>query len=267
MERLSYLLQNEAISEERFYHPLMQEILQSFTGEALTLTLDTSILWDSCCLIAVCWVWGGRSITLAQRVIEHSSATVGFENYRSVLEMAKRCLPADVQVTLLADRGFEHGELIRWLTQQQWDWMIRAKSDLQVRFPSGIQRPVRDLLPPQEEVYLFENVTVLSDVNCHLATAHLAIAGEPWSVLSQQPPSLQTFAHYGQRFGGIEPHFKDYKSAAFNLLRSHLREATALTRLVMLLDCASLIALMLGFWLVQVGQRTRLDWHHDRGLS
>ena len=86
-------------------------------------------------------------------------------------------------------------------------------------------------------------------------------------MLSDAPPSLQTFALYGERFGGIEPHFKDYKSAAFNVLESGLRDAKVLTRLFMLLDCATLIAIILGMILVQAGQRTRLDWHGERGLS
>jgi hypothetical protein len=66
---------------------------------------------------------------------------------------------------------------------------------------------------------------------------------------------------------GIEPHFKDYFSAAFEVLRSHLREAQALTCLFMLLECASLIALVLGMMLVRLGQRNSLDWHAQRGLS
>lgn len=78
---------------------------------------------------------------------------------------------------------------------------------------------------------------------------------------------MQTFALYGKRFGGIEPHFKDYKSAAFEVLRSHLRDAQALTCLFMLLDCAALIALVLGMLVVQWGQRHWLDWHTHRGLS
>ena len=53
------------------------------------------------------------------------------------------------------------------------------------------------------------------DVNCHLATANLHMANGSWAVLSDIFPSLHTFALYGKRFGGIEPHFKDYKSAAF----------------------------------------------------
>jgi hypothetical protein len=72
---------------------------------------------------------------------------------------------------------------------------------------------------------------------------------------------------YGKRFGGIEPHFKDYKSAAFRVVESHLRDATALTTLFLLLDIAILIALILGMMLVQAGKRQRLDAHPERGLS
>ncbi|MEM6868411.1 MAG: transposase [Cyanobacteria bacterium P01_C01_bin.121] len=267
MERLSYLVHNEHINAARYYQPLLAQFIAAFKDEALVLTLDTSILWDTFCLIEVCLAWGGRSITLAQTVIRHGSATVGFETYRYVLESAQTVLPTNAQVTLLADRGFEHGELIRWLNQQQWDWVIRAKSDLIVYLASGRQRPVRALLPPSEEVYLFNSVTILDDIDCHLATANLSAAGEPWAVVSKQPASLQTFALYGQRFGGIEPHFKDYKSAAFDILRSHLRDATALTCLVMLLDTAALIASVLGFFTMHLGQHTHLDWHQHRGLS
>jgi hypothetical protein len=76
-----------------------------------------------------------------------------------------------------------------------------------------------------------------------LATARLSIAQEAWAVITDVPPSLQTFARYGQRFGGIEPHFKDYKSAAFELPRSRLRDTDVLSRLLMLLAAAMIIAI------------------------
>ena len=225
------------------------------------------MLWNQFCLINVCLVWGGRSFTLAQTVLEHGSATVGFDAYYPVLLAAKAILSPECTVTLLADRAFEYGELLRCLTQWQWDWAIRAKTDLPVTLATGHRDCVEAWLPPPQPAHLFHRVTVLDDVHCHLATAHIPLAGEPWAVLTSRPPSLQTFALYGQRFGGMEPHFKDYKSAAFNLLDSGLREASVLTRLLMLLDTAMLIALLVGAMLVQAGQRSRLDWHGQRGLS
>jgi hypothetical protein len=59
------------------------------------------MFWDMYCLIEVCIAWGGRSITLAQTVIEHGSSTVGFEQYRPVLEAAQSVLPPGSKPTLL----------------------------------------------------------------------------------------------------------------------------------------------------------------------
>ena len=267
MERLSYFLHNPQITAERYYEPILRQALSAFAGEAVLLTLDTSMLWDRFCLIEVCFVWGGRSFTLAQVVLEHGSAMVGFTQYKPVLERAQTVLPPKVQVTLLADRGFEHGGLMRWLSKQQWNWAIRVKSDLLVTTPDGRTQAVEDFFPPPEQAYLVGPVRVLDDIEAHLATANVPGAQDTWTVLSSQTASLQTFALYGQRFGGIEHHFKDYKSAALNVLASGLRDADGLTRLFMLLDCAYLIALVVGMMLVKAGQRTRLDWHGQRGLS
>ena len=225
------------------------------------------MLWDEYCLIEVCLVWGGRSFPLSQKVMEHGSATVAFEDYVTVLETVLSVLPENCQITLLADRGFEHGELIRWLQNHQWSWAIRAKSDLKIALASGRSKSVADLLPPSEQAYLFHNVTILEDIECHLATATLPIAGESWAAITDTSPSLQTFALYGQRFGGIEPHFKDYKSAAFELPRSRLRDAEALTRLLMLLAAATIIAISVAVQVCAQGRRTSIDWYTQRGLS
>ncbi|OUC12700.1 MAG: transposase [Alkalinema sp. CACIAM 70d] len=149
LERFSYFLHNRQIGAEQFYEPMLQQVLAAFAGESVLLTLDTSVLWDQFCLIAVCLVWGRRSITLAQTVIEHGSASVGFNQYQSVLDCAQRVLPPQCQVTLLADRGFEHSKLIHWLRQHHWSWAIRAKSDLNITLSNGATQSVAQLLPPE----------------------------------------------------------------------------------------------------------------------
>jgi hypothetical protein len=105
---------------------------------------------------------------------------------------------------------------------------------------------VGNLLPTAGQAHLYPQVQVLGDIDCHLATAHWSEAQEAWAVLTSASPRLQTFALYGQRFGGIEPHFKDYKSGAFDLLRSRIRDVQALNCLMMLLATAQLLALNLG---------------------
>ena len=267
LERLSYFVHNPRITSETFYEPLLQKFLAAWEGLPVLLTLDTSLFWEEYCLIEVCLTWGGRSFPLAQKLLSHPSASVAYQDYLDVLETALRVLPPNCQPSLLADRGFEHRELVQWLERQDWLWALRAKSNLKITFAHGQAATVAEVLPSPEQAHLFQGVTVLTDITCNLATANLTLADEPWAVMTNTPVSLQTFAFYGQRFGGIEPHFKDYKSAAFELPRSRLRDAAALERLLMLLATATIIALSLAIGVVARGQRHSLDWHSQRGLS
>lgn len=267
MERLSYVVNNPKITPETFYYPVLRQFLSAWEGMDVLLTLDTSVFWNEYCLIEVCLVWGGRSFALAQKVMEHPSATVAYSDYQEVLATAQSLLPPACRVTLLADRGFDHGECIRWLIQQEWHWAIRAKRDLNVMRANGHACKVVDLIAPKEQAYLFHRVTILDDIECELATANLSIAGEEWMVFSDQWASLSAFKRYGERYGGIEPHFKDYQSAGFELPDSRLRGAQALSTLLMLLAVATVIAISMAIQMVAIGQRSSLDWHSQRGLS
>lgn len=267
MSRLSYFINNPQITAEIFYVPILVQFLKAWTGMTMILTLDTSMFWDEYCLIEVCLAWGGRSVPLAQKVMKHGSATVSFDDYCPVLNSVAAVLPRDCQVTLLADRGFEHGELMRWMLDHKWSWAIRAKSDLNITLSNNQTKPVADLIPPHEQAFLFSDVTILGDIQCHLATARLSFAQEPWTVITNAPLSLQIFALYGQRFGGIEPHFKDYKSGVFDLPRSQVRHADALARILMLMATGTIIAISTAVHVVAKGALNSLDWHSRRGLS
>jgi hypothetical protein len=260
-------MHNPSISDEVLYVPLLKQFLKEWTGQELILVMDTSMFWDTYCLIEVCLAWGGRSITLVQKVIEHGSATVGFDQYLPVLEAAKARLPAGSQPTLLVDRGFEHGELMRWLNKQQWNWGIRVKSNLQITLGNGKIQSLSELFPPKDQAYLFPGVKVLGDIECNLATANCRGVKAPWAVLTNTPISLQTFQLYGKRFGGIEPRFKDYKSGTFDILRSKIRNAQALSNLLMMIEIAEILAIRLGLIMIETRQRSKVDWHGDRGLS
>ena len=70
MERLSYFVHNPKIDAETFYVPLLQAFLKAWEGMAMTLTLDTSVLWDQYCL---------RSLSDLGRAID----SVGSKRFRT----------------------------------------------------------------------------------------------------------------------------------------------------------------------------------------
>jgi hypothetical protein len=77
LERLSYFLNNPEIDLSHYYAPIVRALLQEWAGQPIVLTLDTSQWWEEYCLIEVCFVWGGRSLPLAHRIIKHARAMVG----------------------------------------------------------------------------------------------------------------------------------------------------------------------------------------------
>ena len=66
---------------------------------------------------------------------------------------------------------------------------------------------------------------------------------------------------------GLSHFFKDYKSAAFDVEKSRLRNAQALSCLFLLMATAQLLGIAIGFWLMRCKQRSTIDPHTNRGLS
>lgn len=134
----------------------------------------------------------------------------------------------------------------------------------------GIDIPayhVHELTPPEDTAYFLADVQILGDIDCHLAIGEWSAAKDTWAVISSTQPSLATFSLYCRRFGGIEPFFKDHKSGTFDLPKSRLRNAQALSCIFLLMSVAELLAIAVGFWLVKSGQRAQIDPHTRRGLS
>ena len=71
-------LNNSRIDPERLYSPLILWTLQHWQkpGQHLYLALDTTMLWNRCCVVVLSVVAHGRAIPLVWRTLEHPSASV-----------------------------------------------------------------------------------------------------------------------------------------------------------------------------------------------
>ena len=92
------------------------------------MALDTSMLWNTYCLIRLSVLYRGRAVPLVWCVLEHGSAQVGFATYRELLERAAVLLPRRCKGIFLADRGFAATDLMAHLGRLGWHWRIRIKS-------------------------------------------------------------------------------------------------------------------------------------------
>jgi len=171
---------------------------------------------------------------------------------------------------LLADRGFANQQLIQWLRKNTWHWCLRLPCDTLIY---GVRRrgfgyEVRELYPPKRQACFYRNVQVWQEARI---TAHLALASVPgvkdnWAILSDEPPTLDTFWQYGLRFP-IEHLFLDSKSGVFDWEHSRVRSAACLERLYLIVAISILFATLTGMAVQQSGSRRQVDAHFRRGLS
>src|SRR6266516_7392621 len=127
VRRFRRWLANNRIKPEPLYGPLIAKALVSWMGKRVSVALDTSLLWNTYCLIRLSVIYRGRAVPLAWLVIEHGSAMVAFETYQELLERAAVLLLRRCKVIFIADRGFADQDLMAHLGHPGWHWRIRIK--------------------------------------------------------------------------------------------------------------------------------------------
>jgi hypothetical protein len=268
--RFGRWLHNPRINVTRLYRCLLRAALADWQDPDLYLCLDTSSLWDQYCLIRVCVVHRGRAVPVGWRVLRHNSTSVGLSAYQELLWLIARILPPAPKVILLADRGFVDADLMRYVRQQlQWHYRIRLKDNFWFKQRGRDWRQVKQCHLGSGEALLFHHVRLYKQRpvdGVHLAMAHVAGTQEQWCLLSSEPTTLQTFHQYGLRFD-IEENFLDDKSNGFELERSMLRNAIALSRLCFVLAVTTLFLTLQGTAVVAAGKRRWIDPHWQRGSS
>lgn len=100
----------------------------------------------------------------------------------------------------------------------------------------------------------------------NLALAYPEKVAEPWAVITDETPTLQTLWQYGLRFR-VEELFLDSKSGAFGLADSRLRDAQKLNHLYLIVAVAILYSTIMGTTVQLSGLRQQVDIHYSRGLS
>jgi hypothetical protein len=268
--RFSRWLHNPRINAHRLYSPLIQAALSGWGVPAITLIEDTSMLWDEYCLIRLSVQYRGRAVPIVWRVIRHGSSSVGFGVYQAMLKRTARLLPDGVSVCFLADRGFADTALMRYLRDElHWHFRIRVKSNSWIHCPGKGWRQLNSYHLALGEVVLLRGVAL---TKTHaLDRLHLALARDPltrqlWMVVSDQPTTLQTIREYSDRFQ-IEEELLDEKSNGFQLERSEIRSAPALSRLCFVMAVATLLLTVQGQQVVAAGLRRWVDAHWQRGSS
>ena len=268
VRRFRRWLDNNRIQVEPLYGPLIEQALVSWMGKRVSVALDTSMWWNTSCLIRLSLIYRGRAVPLGWRVIEHGSAAVAFETYKALLEEVQSHLPLACKAVFLADRGFADTQLMSHLRQLGWHFRIRIKTNFWIHPSHLASFQVGEIELKPGHMCFWQGVSMTDK---HFGPVHLAVARplgseEYWYVISDEAADLKTFEEYGLRFD-IEENFLDDKSNGFQLESSLIRSAEALERLCLVLAVTTLYLVSLGTFVVKHGKRRLVDPHWFRGLS
>lgn len=160
VRRFARWIHHLVIDPTQWYPPLLKAALRD--GQPSTpvyVTLDTTILTPFV-LIRASLVYRGRTIPRAWKALRHASATVSFGAYQSRLARVRALSPAGSRITLLADRGFLHEQLIRYVQQRLWHDRIRMPGNTLVPIPHHALRAVAQLCPAPGQALVYHNMTI-----------------------------------------------------------------------------------------------------------
>ena len=267
--RFRRCLSNRRIDIATHHQILITQALSQWGKKRLYLSLDTTMVWNCFCIVWVGVVYRGRTVVVAWRIVPQASSTVRLWTIQRVLRQASRLLPAEVDVVLLADRGFADGKFMKYLRETlQWHFRIRIKRSFQFQL-DGQWRKVSSVVLQPGQAYFTPTIAIgktkpYGDV--YLAFAHDQQSGEDWVIVSDEPTTLQTFAQYRLRFQ-VEESFLDLKSNGFNLEASRLRNQFALSQLCGVIALTTLFLVLQGTQVVATGKRRLVDAHWNRGMS
>lgn len=269
--RLQRFLDNERLVPEKCYQPLAAKLIAAFAGTGLRLVIDVTKVGFGHRAMVVGLAYRRRTLPLAWSVHKGTSGNVSVNRVITLLEDVYCLVPYDCTVQIVADCGFRSADLLRWLRQREWGFVIRHPGDTKVRLPGGQWRFLRDfpIQPGQTHVIGWVWVTRTNPCGPAWLVLHWGKGEEePWFLVSdyaaEHPRPL--INSYKRRMW-MEEMFGDMKKHGFNLEATQLRDSRRIERLMLGVCIAFVWLITLGSWVVKNGFRHMIDVNCRRDKS
>lgn len=271
INRARRFLDNEQVAVRKYYEPIVDQLLAAFAGREVRLIMDCSKVGFHHRILTVSIAYKKRSLPLVWSVHRGRKGHVGYRHQLALLDYLLPRLPADTQVTLLADAGFESVHLLNWLRAEKWHFVIRQPGKNQVRWSGQPWIKLGDIPIQAGETRAIGWVyfTAKHDAGPFWLTIHWAVGeDEPWFLISDtQPKSAhQPVSLYRVRMW-TEEMYGDMKGHGFDLEATHLDDADRIARLVLAVCIAFVWLITLGSWVVKRGLRHFVDVKSRRDKS
>lgn len=217
---------------------------------------------DHTMLVASVQTDHGRSTPLLWRTWRKSELK-GQRNAHEdeLLAWLRRCVPQEVRVIIVADRGFGDQKLFTLLMEVlRFDFIIRFKQDTLVTDAQGETKKASEWMAGRGRLRRYEGAAITADRTPVPLIILVQDAGmkDPWCIASslRDLSGKEVKKRYGKRFS-CEEMFRDFKDLRYGwgLSWTHIKDAGRRDRLFLLAAMAFVLLILLG----AAGEHTGLD--------
>ena len=194
----------------------------------------------------------GRATPLAWMTVKKSSLKGRQKDYEySFIERIHAAIPVEVDIIVLADRGFGDQKLYALLEVLGWDYVIRFRGNILVENATGETRTASAWVPASGRATMLRNVKVTGDKAevPAVVVKHAKTMKSPWCLATSLSTKKASYVVklYGKRFT-IEETFRDQKDLRFGLglQATHIADAARRDRLLLLAAIAQALLTLLG---------------------
>jgi hypothetical protein len=193
----------------------------------------------------------GRATPLLWKTVKKSELKDRRNDYEDeLLVRLREVLPPDVEVLILADRGFADQKLFKFMKDLEFHYLIRIRGNVYVTNTKGERKRASEWVSPSGRPVALRNAKVTAD-ECPVETVvcvHDTEMKEAWCLATDQAMTgAMAVKRYGKRFT-IEESFRDIKDERFGLGlgATHIGDAGRRDRLILIAAMAVFLLTLLG---------------------
>jgi len=268
VQRLRRFLDHDSLSWTDGYGRLVRHIFTNWQGREVVLVMDRTDLGQRWSILTLGVAYGKRLLPLTWRIL--SFGGTGEAVQKELLVQIAPLLPPTTRIHFYGDCEFRAVGVQQYCRDQGWHWHLGVKSDTYAQLTDGTWQQLRSLPLPRgerkywQQLYLtqqhgFGPVNLIGDWSRNQDYPHF------WA--TDLLADAQAWRRGRKRFW-IEPTFRDWKSAGFDLEQTQIDDLSRLNHLVLGLSLTTLWMIHIGDWQTRHGYRHQLDRvrHHDYSL-
>jgi hypothetical protein len=271
VKRLSRFLDNPAVQVREWYRPIAQQWLQAqaaWLGE-IRLIVDGTKVGFGHQLLMVSLAYRKRAIPIAWTWVKQVRGHSGAFKQLALLNYVRSLLPPGMAVFLVGDCEFGSVEVLNWLDQWPWFYVLRQKSDTCLWLEQSSEwRPFRSFIQkPGQSLWLGHGYLTAKEIYPTNLLIHWEVGEEePWCLATNLPDRMSALKDYRRRMWTEEFH-GDIKKHGFDLESTMLQDFLKLSRLTLAVAFLYVWLVSIGGETIHQGLRHLVDRHDRRDLS